>query len=50
MANTSDIIKHIRAMDKQINKINDPTTKMKIDYVCHHNERLKPNTAMSRGN
>ena len=47
MANTADLIKHIRVMDKQINKMDDPTTKMQIDCgVCRHNERLKPNTVM----
>ena len=50
MINTTDLIKHIRAMDKLINKIDDQTAEMQIDCVCHHNERLKPNTVMARGN
>ena len=50
MTNTTDLIKHIRAIDKQIYKMDDTTTKMQTDCVCHHNERLKPNTAMLRGN
>ena len=50
MTNTTDLIKHIRVMDKQIYKMDDPNTKMQIDCVCHHNERLKPNTVMARGN